>query len=95
VVEPFHEFPLYPQETALMSDVSGYLAAILTENFDVVANDIGSDMTLDDLGVDSVATIELIDILQEKFGITITDEELTNKSTVEQVVGTLTTKVGT
>lgn len=77
-----------------MSDFPGYLAAILTENFDVVANDIGSDMTLDDLGVDSVATIELIDILQEKFRITIADEELTNKSTVEQVVGTLVAKVG-
>jgi acyl carrier protein len=51
-------------------------------------------MTLDDLGVDSVATIELIDILQEKFGITIADEELTNKNTVEQVVGTVATKVG-
>lgn len=77
-----------------MSDISGYLATILTENFDVVANDIGSAMTLDDLGVDSVATIELIDILQEKFGITIDDEELTNKSTVEQVVSTVNTKVG-
>jgi acyl carrier protein len=77
-----------------MSDVSGYLAAILTQNFDVVANEIGSGTTLDDLGVDSVATIELIDILQEKYGITIDDEELTNKSTVEQVVSTVTTKVG-
>jgi acyl carrier protein len=78
-----------------MSDVSRHLVTILTENFDVVANDIGADMTLDDLGVDSVATIELIDILQEKFGITIADEELTNKNTVEQVAVTVATKVGT
>jgi acyl carrier protein len=77
-----------------MFDVSCYLATVLSENFDVVAKDIGPDMTLDDLGVDSVATIELIDILQEKFGITIADEELTNKNTVEQVVGTVATKVG-
>lgn len=77
-----------------MFDVSCYLATVLSENFDVVANDIVPDMTLDDLGVDSVATIELIDILQEKFGITIADEELTNKNTVEQVVGTVATKVG-
>lgn len=76
-----------------MSDVSCYLAAVLSDNFDVVANDIEPDRTLDDLGVDSVATIELVDILQEKFGITIADEELTNKNTVEQVVGTVATKV--
>jgi acyl carrier protein len=76
-----------------MSDVSCYIDTVLSENFDVVANDIAPDMTLDDLGVDSVATIELIDILQEKFGITIADEELTNKNTVEQVVGTVATKV--
>jgi acyl carrier protein len=76
-----------------MSDVSCYISAVLSENFDVVANDIAPDMTLDDLGVDSVATIELVDILQEKFGITIADEELTNKNTVEQVVGTVATKV--
>jgi len=77
-----------------MFDVSRYLATVLSENFDVVAKDIAPDMTLDDLGVDSVATIELIDILQEKFGITIADEELTNKNTVEQVVGTVATKAG-
>jgi acyl carrier protein len=77
-----------------MSDVSHRLAAILTDNFDVVANEIGSDMTLDELGVDSVATIELVDILQEKFGITIAEEEVTNKNTVEQVVSTVATKVG-
>ncbi|TNC22069.1 MULTISPECIES: acyl carrier protein [Amycolatopsis] len=77
-----------------MSDVSRYLSVVLSENFEVVAEDIAPETTLDDLGVDSVATIELVDILQEKFGIKIADEELTNKNTVEQVIDTVTAKVG-
>lgn len=77
-----------------MSDISSYLSAVLEENFDVIAEDLAPDKTLDDLGVDSVATIELVDILQEKFGIKIADEELTNKNTVDQVVSTLRAKAG-
>ena len=77
-----------------MSDVSRYLADLLSENFDVVPEEFAKESTLDTLGVDSVATIELVDILQEKFGIRITDEELTNKNTVEQVIDTVTAKVG-
>lgn len=77
-----------------MSDVVRYLTVLLSQNFDVVAEDIAPESTLDDLGVDSVATIELIDILQEEFRIKIADDELTNKNTVEQVIGTVTAKAG-
>lgn len=77
-----------------MSDVPSELATILTESFDVLAEDIAPDRTLDDLGVDSVATIELVDILQEKFGIKIAEDELTNKNTVEQVSSTVAAKAG-
>lgn len=77
-----------------MPDVLSELVTILTESFDVLAEDIEPDRTLDDLGVDSVATIELVDILQEKFGIKIAEDELTNKNTVEQVSSTLAAKAG-
>ena len=77
-----------------MSEVSRYLAVVLSKNFDVVAEDIAPESTLDDLGVDSVATIELVDILQEDFRIKIADEELTNKNTVEQVISTVTATMG-
>ena len=73
-----------------MPDVSSYLAVLLSQNFDVVAGNIAPEATLDDLGVDSVAAIELIDILQEEFHIKIGDEELTNKDTIEQVISTVT-----
>lgn len=76
-----------------MSDVLRYLSTVLSQNLDVVAEEIAPQATLDDLGVDSVATIELVDILQEEYGIKIADEELTNKNTVEQVIETVTAKV--
>lgn len=77
-----------------MSDVSRYLSDVLIQNFDVVENDIAPERTLDDLGVDSVATIELVDMIQEEFGIKISEEELSNKDTVGQVISTVTAKVG-
>lgn len=77
-----------------MSDVSSYLSSVLSQNFDVVADDISPDRTLDELGVDSVSTIELVDILQEEFDIRISDEELTNKHTVQQVIDTVAMKAG-
>lgn len=77
-----------------MSDVFSDLATILTENFEVDGKDIESQVTLDDLGVDSVAAIELVDMLQQKYGIKVSDDEVTKRNTVEQVVGTVTAKIG-
>ncbi len=76
-----------------MRDIAQYLDAVLRRNFDVEAA-IAPGATLDDLGVDSVAAIELIDILQEEFGIAISDEEVTTGSTVGHVVDTVRAKVG-
>ncbi|PRX51465.1 acyl carrier protein [Prauserella shujinwangii] len=76
----------------MVSDVSGELTEILTTNFDVDSADIDPERTLDELGVDSVATIELVDILKERFGIAVDEDELTNKSTVGQVISAVTAK---
>jgi acyl carrier protein len=76
-----------------MPDVAEYLDALLRDNFDV-SEQVEPHATLEELGVDSVAAIELIDILQEKFSIRIGDEELTTAHTVEHVVNTVRTKVG-
>ena len=77
-----------------MHDIAQYLDTVLRRNFDVAGDAIDPGATLDDLGVDSVAAIELIDILQEEFGISIGDEEVTIGSTVGHVVDTVRTKVG-
>lgn len=77
-----------------MPDVSCYVSTVLRQSFDVVAEEIPADATLDDLGVDSVAAIELVDILKEEFKVSIDDDELTNKNTVGQVVDTVSEKIG-
>ncbi|WP_031466456.1 acyl carrier protein [Sciscionella sediminilitoris] len=74
-----------------MPDVAGELTTILREEFDVEEIELGR--TLDDMGVDSVGTIELIDIIKGKFGIAMDDEELTTKNTVSQVISAVTAKV--
>lgn len=70
------------------------LVNILAEDFDVPSGEISPDRALADLDMDSVSFVELVDILQEKFDIKIGDDELTNKNTVQEVVGVVTTKVG-
>ena len=77
-----------------MSKVSVELSDILVSSFDIPTGEIEPGKVLDDLGVDSVAVVELTDLLQEKFNIMIGEDELTNKNTVAQVISTVTTKVG-
>lgn len=77
------------------ADVSTELTTILVENFDVLAEDVSPDSTLDDLEVDSVSTVELVDILQERYRVRFGEDEITNKHTVRQVIDTLTTKTRT
>jgi acyl carrier protein len=78
----------------MVTNMSSELTAILVDNFDVDAGEISPDKTLDDLGVDSVSTIELIDILQERFGITIGEDELSTRDTVVRVIDTVAAKTG-
>lgn len=66
------------------------LTEILTGSFDVPAEDIAPDKTLDELGVDSVARVELADIAHEQFGVLIPDDELTGDTTVEQCLKAIT-----
>lgn len=75
-----------------MSDALDILTTMLTETFDVDRNHITPAVTLDDLGVDSVATVELVDIAQETYRITIGEDEIASQSTVQQVADILTTK---
>ncbi|GAB2762975.1 hypothetical protein GCM10027174_44560 [Salinifilum aidingensis] len=77
-----------------MSDTFTTLTTILTDQFEVLSDDIAPDKTLEDLGVDSVATVELADILKETFGVTVGEDELTSRNTLDQVLALITTKAG-
>ncbi|MFC3995064.1 acyl carrier protein [Nocardiopsis sediminis] len=77
-----------------MPDVFAEISRALTEEFDVPADEIGPENTLQDLGVDSVAAVELADILQERLGITIGDDDLTTQNTVAEVIGVVAERAG-
>lgn len=52
------------------------LVQILTEKFSVPQERISIDTTLNDLGLDSLATLEFFDTIQEDFGAPVDDAEI-------------------
>lgn len=77
-----------------MSEMLVEITRVLSSDFDVPAGEIGPDSSLGDLGIDSVAAVELADVLRERYGIAIGDEELTADNTVAQVIELVAAKAG-
>ncbi|MGP3951279.1 acyl carrier protein [Streptomyces sp. 7N604] len=67
------------------------ISSVLTR-FGVDADEIHAERTLDDLGFDSLARLELVELLQEEFNIQISDEEASKATTVGDIAGFLTSK---
>ena len=61
--------------------------AILAEQFDVEEDSITSDTSIsDDLGADSLASVELVMALEEAAGVTIDDADVANLKTVGDIM---------
>ena len=54
-----------------------FLAEVLTEKYDIDAQAISHDATMTELGLDSLALIELLFDLEDKFGIEFPEERVT------------------
>jgi len=78
-----------------MAEVMDELLKILsTEDFGVNAENVDPTETLDEIGVDSIAVVELIDIVESVYKIKIEDDEFKVKSTtLAQVVATINERV--
>lgn len=60
---------------------------VLSEQFEVAADSITVDTNLvDDLGADSLDVVELIMSVEDEFGLSISDEDAANLTTVGKIV---------
>ncbi|MFC8850453.1 MULTISPECIES: acyl carrier protein [unclassified Micromonospora] len=61
------------------------LKTIMAENLLLDADDVYPDASREDVGIDSLAVVELSLALRKRYGIHITDEELLELDTVADI----------
>lgn len=70
-----------------MSDIKAQVEEIICEQLDVKPEDIGENKAFtDDLGADSLAIVELVLALEEKFDVKIPDDEVDKIKTVGDAI---------
>jgi acyl carrier protein len=70
-----------------MSSVEDQVRAIIAEQLGVKADEIKNEASfVDDLGADSLDTVELVMALEEEFETEIPDEEAEKITTVQQAI---------
>ena len=70
-----------------MSEVSTKVKAIIVDKLGVDESEVTTTASFtDDLGADSLDTVELVMALEEEFDIEISDEEAENISTVQTAI---------
>jgi acyl carrier protein len=70
--------------------------SLMVQTLSVQPEEIEIDERLcDSLGVDSTEMVELVIVLEKKFGITIEDEQITKFSSPREIIALMTQKTGT
>ena len=78
-----------------MSDIKDQVVEIICEQLDVKPEDVNESKTFtDDLGADSLAIVELVLALEEKFDVKIPDDEVDKIKTVGDAVSYIKTHTG-
>jgi acyl carrier protein len=69
---------------------------IIIQTLDVLPEELKMDERLyDSLGVDSTEMVELVIVLEKKFGITIEDKQITKFSSPREIIALMEQKTGT
>ena len=68
------------------------LATIIADQLGIEENGITEDTTLEDLGADSLALVELVMSVEEEFNIQIEDEDMEKFKTVGDVLDYIESK---
>ncbi len=70
-----------------MSDIQAQVTKIVAEQLGVDEGEVNNESSfVDDLGADSLDTVELVMALEEEFGCEIPDEEAEKITTVQQAI---------
>lgn len=74
-----------------MSDIEARVKAIVVEQLGVSEDEVTNTSSfIDDLGADSLDTVELVMALEEEFGAEIPDEEAEKINTVQAAIDYVT-----
>lgn len=77
-----------------MSDIASKVKAIIVEKLGVDASEVTPEASFtNDLGADSLDTVELIMELEKEFNVSIPDEQAENITTVGQAISYLEEQV--
>ena len=80
---------------ASATEIQADLAAIVEDIAGVAADDVQPDKSfVDDLDVDSLSMVEVVVAAEEKFGVSIPDDEVKNLKTVGDAVSFIETAQG-
>ena len=74
------------------SNVSERLIQLIADNTKLSADDISSDLNLEDSGLDSFARIELVLVIEEAFNVELSDSESANIQTVQDITDLIVSK---
>lgn len=78
-----------------MEDIAAKVKEIIVENLGVTPEQVTPEASfIEDLGADSLDTVELVMALEEEFNIQIPDEEAEKITTVQQAVDYIIKKKG-
>ena len=78
-----------------MSSIEEQVKGIVAEQLGVKEDEVTNDASfVDDLGADSIDTVELVMALEEEFETEIPDEEAEKITTVQQAIDFVTSRSG-
>ena len=79
----------------MSAEVESQIIEIICEQLDVQADEVDASKSfMDDLGADSLAIVELVLALEEKFDVKIPDDEVDGLQTVGHAVSYITQRMG-
>jgi acyl carrier protein len=83
------------EELFIMSTVEERVKKIVVEQLGVKEEEVSNESSfVDDLGADSLDTVELVMALEEEFECEIPDEEAEKITTVQQAIDYINTRLG-